>query len=186
MRTVDDTLIFEAYRESLVNEAPEDPGEEPRLDNAVGLHPDHGNWANFLKDKELRGEGNGWKWYGYTNHNWFVSPDGLVIKDVFGYHGANLWREIQKDPEKWLREREDIRREIRDTLARIDARHSIDEPSQDEVVHMFQTMNKAALAKATDLYRVSPGKAIEFLSRDRGYRVPMAKELVKMIGISIS
>lgn len=71
----------------------------PRLDNAEGeLHPSWKTWGNFFSQPhvELRGEHNGWKWYGATNCNYFVSPSGRVFAGIYGYHAGNLWEEVKE------------------------------------------------------------------------------------------
>jgi len=93
--------------------------EEERLNNAVGLHPDYGNWANYLKTQtELKEEKNGYKHYVTSNQHYIVTPKGEIDK-YFGYHGNNAFDKISKNPKEYEKEKTEVKQNIRETLARL-------------------------------------------------------------------
>jgi hypothetical protein len=72
-------------------------GDEP--------HPDYGGWENFLKSHcEVRGNCRGVVWYGATNCNYILFPDGTLIQN-YGFHGKSLMNKVaEKGPEQVLAE----------------------------------------------------------------------------------
>ena len=60
-------------------------------------HESYGGWENFLTDIcEVREEVNGVTYYGVTNCNYIVFPDGTLVEN-FGYHGRSLMNRIREE-----------------------------------------------------------------------------------------
>ena len=60
-------------------------------------HSDYRGWSNFLKTVcDVRGTCKGVTYYGSTNCNYIVFPDGTLIQN-FGYHGEALMRRIEAE-----------------------------------------------------------------------------------------
>ncbi len=55
------------------------------LDNDIGLHPDHSNWREYLKQQELLSDGGGIRHYRRLNENYIVDTNGDVTI-TFGIH----------------------------------------------------------------------------------------------------
>lgn len=91
--------------------------------NGYTPHPSWGDWHRFLsRHCEVRGKADGVVWFGATNCNYFVFPDGLIIEN-YGYHGKALMREIETDGAGKVRARIDtLYNEIQETLRWINTR----------------------------------------------------------------
>jgi len=64
-------------------------GEEP--------HESHGGWRNFLINScEVRDEHDGVVFYGATNCNYVVFPDGTLVRN-YGYHGNALMNRVRDE-----------------------------------------------------------------------------------------
>ncbi len=62
-------------------------GDEP--------HPGYGGWKRFLLEHcELRDEAEGVRYYGATNCNYLVFPNGLILKN-FGVNGRVVMDEVR-------------------------------------------------------------------------------------------
>ena len=60
-------------------------------------HPGWGGWRKFLdKQCDLRGVKKGVMYYGVTNCNYILFPDGLLVKN-HGYHGLALMSRIETE-----------------------------------------------------------------------------------------
>jgi hypothetical protein len=67
-------------------------------------HPSWGGWAGFLSKRcELRGSSRGVKWYGVTNCNYIVFPDGMLVAN-YGYHGEALMARIKDEGVKKVKD----------------------------------------------------------------------------------
>lgn len=60
-------------------------------------HPDWGGWGPFLAACEVRDRSDdGVVFYGHTNCNYIVWPNGIVVCN-YGYHGRALMNEIKDE-----------------------------------------------------------------------------------------
>jgi hypothetical protein len=71
----------------------------PRLNNSVGLHPDHGTWAQYLSrctllDTTCLDVNSGWSWYHNVNCHYFVGPNGIVVHGIYGYNAKVKWNDL--------------------------------------------------------------------------------------------
>ena len=62
-------------------------GDEP--------HESWGGWRGFLKSCEVRDNHDGVVFYGKTNCNYIVFPDGTLLQN-YGYHGWGLMNEVRE------------------------------------------------------------------------------------------
>lgn len=59
-------------------------------------HSDYGGWLGFLKTCETRRWEYGVIYYGYTNCNYILFPDGTLIEN-YAFHGDALMRQIAEE-----------------------------------------------------------------------------------------
>ena len=59
-------------------------------------HPSYGGWENFLRKIELRDEHDGVLFFGSSNCNYIVFPDGTVIEN-FGFNGPALMSRVRDE-----------------------------------------------------------------------------------------
>ena len=64
--------------------------------NGTKPHPDWGGWSKFLKTCELRGTSRGVKYYGKTNCNYILFPDGTLVEN-YGFHGRALLARVKSE-----------------------------------------------------------------------------------------
>ena len=57
-------------------------------------HPSWGGWRKFLKSCDVRGKCKGVTFFGKTNCNYVLFPDGTLVQN-FGFHGEVLMKEIK-------------------------------------------------------------------------------------------
>ena len=57
-------------------------------------HPDYKGWKGFLETCEIRSRYRGVTYFGLTNCNYILFPNGLLVCN-FGYHGHALMERIQ-------------------------------------------------------------------------------------------
>lgn len=82
-------------------------------------HPSWGGWENFLKSCEIRDQHDGVVFYGKTNCNYIVFPDGTLVEN-FAFHGRNLMAIVrEKGAQKTLDQILEQRKIIKDILATI-------------------------------------------------------------------
>jgi len=58
-------------------------------------HPDYKGWKNFLKTCEVRDQVRGAIFFGLTNCNYIVFPNGMIVEN-FGYHGRAMMKKIRE------------------------------------------------------------------------------------------
>ena len=59
-------------------------------------HENWGSWKGFLKSCEVRDKHDGVVFYGKTNCNYIVFPDGMLVRN-YGYHGWALMNRIREE-----------------------------------------------------------------------------------------
>ncbi len=57
-------------------------------------HPDNKGWKNFLKTCEVRDQVKGVIFFGITNCNYIVFPNGMIVEN-YGYHGRSMMEDIR-------------------------------------------------------------------------------------------
>lgn len=62
-------------------------------------HPSWEGWAGFLNSCENRGEADGVVFYGKSNCNYLLFPNGIIIQN-FGFWGNSLLEEIRNKGRK--------------------------------------------------------------------------------------
>lgn len=62
----------------------------------VEPHPSWGGWAAFLVTCELRAVADGVLYYGKTNCNYLIFPDGLIVRN-YGYAGEALMNAVRSE-----------------------------------------------------------------------------------------
>jgi hypothetical protein len=108
--------------------------KQPKLFTLSGKepHPDWKGWEGFIKTCEIRGEARGVIFYGRTNCNYIVFPDGMVHQN-FAFHGENMMQDIRK------RGRKKVQAELRQRYADIQAMLKESRESTDEIVRQLTT-----------------------------------------------
>jgi hypothetical protein len=80
-------------------------------------HSDYGTWENFLATIEKRGECKGVIYYGASNCNYIVFPDGTLVEN-FGWHGVSLMKRVAElGPNLVLKQIHEQRAEFLNLLA---------------------------------------------------------------------
>ena len=60
-------------------------------------HEDYGGWRRFLTERcEVRDEHEGVVYFGVTNCNYVVFPDGMLVEN-YGYHGEALMDRVRDE-----------------------------------------------------------------------------------------
>ena len=67
-----------------------------RAINGTAPHPSYGGWKRFLSTCEVRDTEQGVVYYGKSNCNYILLPNGWLIQN-YGYHGRVLMESIRKD-----------------------------------------------------------------------------------------
>jgi len=84
-------------------------------------HESWGGWEGFLKSCEVRDKHRGVIFYGKTNCNYIVFPDGTLLQN-YGYHGKCLMNRIREEGAKAVKaEMAKERQEFDEILARLRA-----------------------------------------------------------------
>lgn len=87
------------------------------IDGVSLPHPDYGTWENFLATIEKRGECRGVIYYGISNCNYIVFPDGTLVEN-FGYNGVSLMHKVEEfGPDLVLKQIHEHRAEFLNLLA---------------------------------------------------------------------
>jgi len=135
-------------------------GDEP--------HKSWGGWENFLTSCEVRDEHDGVTFYGKTNCNFIVFPDGMMVQN-YGYHGRVLMGRIREEGRDVVRaeiERNDA--ELKDMLGKLTKdskpklkkrgrKRMLDTPEEiQRVCELYFLSDMSAMAIA-QRYKVSPG-----------------------------
>jgi hypothetical protein len=58
-------------------------------------HPDWGGWQGFLASCEIRDRVGETTYYGKTNCNYILFPDGTLLEN-YGYHGREVMERVRK------------------------------------------------------------------------------------------
>lgn len=81
---------------------------DPYMLDGSQPHPSHGGWRKFLDNCELRDKKKGVRYYGRTNCNYILFPDGMIHNN-FGSAGQWLMHEIDRHGVKHVQN--DLRKE---------------------------------------------------------------------------
>lgn len=87
--------------------------------NGKQPHESWGGWEGFLASCEIRDEHDGVRFFGKTNCNYILFPDGLLVCN-YGYHGKAMMHEIRDDGREAVASKiKAIHKEVAETVAKL-------------------------------------------------------------------